>query len=155
MFNKSKKMKAVNINFEKMDTLIGQGTLCEGSINASGTVRIDGEFKGEIKTKGDLIIGEDGKVEAAVNSRNVYIGGSLRGDIKAEGKVELAVTGKLNGDIVVGDLLIEEGAVFNGNCKMQNNQCKMQIGAVEVKAAAEPSKDLQMGKNNEKSAKKL
>ncbi len=148
MFSKGKKMKAVNINFEKMDTLIGKGTLCEGFINATGTVRIDGEFKGEIKTKGDLIIGEDGKAEAAVNSRNVYIGGSLRGNIKAEGKVELMVTGKLNGDIIVGDLFIEEGAIFNGNCKMQNNNCKMQIGEVAVEV--EPNKEVQMKKNKEK-----
>lgn len=125
MFNKKAK---IEVNMEKMETILGKGTYGEGVLTASGSIRVDGAFKGEIKTEGDLVIGEDGKVEAAIRARNVYLAGCLNGNVQAEGKLEITVTGKLTGDIVVGDLVIDEGAFFNGNCHMQNNNCKMQIG---------------------------
>lgn len=103
---------------ETMDTLIGKGTCFEGIINATGTIRIDGEFKGEVKAKGDLVLGESAKVEASIEARNVYVNGYLKGDLKIEGKVDIAPTGKLYGDLLVGNLIIEEGAVFKGNCQM-------------------------------------
>lgn len=123
----SKKAK-IEVNMEKMETVLGKGTFCEGVLTASGSIRVDGDFKGEIKTDGDLVVGEDGKVEAKVSARNVYLAGCLNGNLQAEGKLEITVTGKMTGDIVVGDLIIDEGAFFNGSCNMHNNNCKMQIG---------------------------
>lgn len=113
-----KKGPAETENFERVDTLIGKDTLFEGMIKATGTVRIDGEYKGEIKTKGDLVIGESGKVEANIDARNVLIGGTIKGNINANGKVDIAPTGKLFGDMRVKNLLIEVGAIFKGNCTM-------------------------------------
>lgn len=103
---------------EKMDTLIGKGTFFEGNINATGTIRIDGEFKGEVKAKGDLVLGESAKVEASIEAKNVFLSGYLKGDLKIEGKVDISPTGKLYGDLLVGNLIIEEGAIFKGNCQM-------------------------------------
>lgn len=114
-----KKSGPAPVNFEKMDTILGKDTLFQGAINATGTVRIDGEYKGEIKAKGDLVIGESGRVEATVEARNVLVAGYLRGNIIAQGKVDLAPTAKLYGDMKVKNLLIEEGAVFKGNCLME------------------------------------
>jgi cytoskeletal protein CcmA (bactofilin family) len=104
---------------DKMDTLIGKETFFEGNINATGTIRIDGEFKGDIKAKGNLILGENSKVEAAVEARNVFVSGYLKGNLKIEGKVDIASTGQVYGDLLVGNLVIEEGAIFKGNCQMQ------------------------------------
>lgn len=114
-----KKSGPVPVNYEKVDTLIGKDTYFQGQINATGTVRIDGEYKGEIKAKGDLVIGETGRVEATVEARNVLVAGYLRGNIIAQGKVDLAPTAKLYGDMKVKNLLIEEGAIFKGNCLME------------------------------------
>ncbi len=110
------------VNFDKIDTLIGKDTLFQGVINATGTVRIEGEFKGEIKARGDLVIGDGGKVEATVEARNVLISGYLKGNIIASGKVDLAPTAKLFGDMKVKNLLIEEGALFKGNCLMETGK---------------------------------
>lgn len=110
------------IQVDKVDTLIGKDTFFQGSINATGTVRIDGEYKGEIKAKGDLIIGDSGKVEANIDARNVLIAGLIKGNINASGKVDLAPSAKLYGDIRVKNLLIEEGAIFKGNCLMEKDE---------------------------------
>ncbi|MGI6145039.1 MAG: polymer-forming cytoskeletal protein [Clostridia bacterium] len=113
-----KKKQGENEELEKMNTLIGEGTSCEGRINSAGSLRIDGDFKGEIRIAGDLIVGEKAMVEASIEARNVYIGGYIRGNIQTEGKVDLTPTGAFFGDMLVGILNIEEGAVFKGNCEM-------------------------------------
>jgi cytoskeletal protein CcmA (bactofilin family) len=116
-----RKAATESVNYEKIDTLIGKDTVFQGVISATGTVRIDGEFKGEIKAKGDLVIGESGRVEATVEARNVLVAGHLSGNIAAQGKVDLAPSAKLYGDMKVKNLLIEEGAVFKGNCLMERD----------------------------------
>ncbi len=114
-----KKGKGVEtVSIEKIDTLIGKETIFQGTITATGTLRIDGEFKGEVKAKGDLVIGDAGRVEAAIEARNVLIGGYVKGNISAAGKVDLAPSARLFGDIKVKNLVIEEGALFKGNCIM-------------------------------------
>lgn len=104
----------------KMNTIIGKGTTCEGIINTSGSLRLDGDFKGEITVAGDLIVGENAAIDATIAAENIYIGGYVRGNIKTEGKVDLAPSGAFFGDMLVGQLNVEEGALFKGNCQMQN-----------------------------------
>lgn len=114
-----KKNTAEPVNFEKIDTLIGNDTIFQGNITATGTIRIDGEYKGDLKAKGDLVVGDTGKLESTVEARNVLIAGQVKGNIKASGRVELAPSAKLFGDIKVKNLIIEEGALFKGNCQME------------------------------------
>jgi cytoskeletal protein CcmA (bactofilin family) len=49
--------KKEEVNFEKVETLIGSGTHMQGVISSQGTIRIDGSFTGEIKSQGDVVIG--------------------------------------------------------------------------------------------------
>jgi cytoskeletal protein CcmA (bactofilin family) len=113
MFGKKEK---TNIN--KVDTLIGKDSTFRGDLRASGTVRIEGYFQGEINSQGDVIITESGKVEAAIKARNIFIAGFLQGDVEAIGKVDMSATGQLYGNIKVAGISLEEGALFNGNCQM-------------------------------------
>lgn len=116
-----KKTAAEPVAYDKVDTLIGKDTVFQGVITATGTIRVDGELKGEIKAKGDLVVGEAGRIEASIEARNVLIGGTIKGNIIAAGKVDIAPTGKLYGDMRVRNLMIEEGAVFKGNCLMEKD----------------------------------
>ena len=117
----SKKNTGEPVNFEKLDTLVGKDTVFTGNMVATGTIRIDGEFTGEINIKGDLVVGETAKVEASVEARNVLIAGYLKGNIKATGKVDLAPDAHLYGDIIVKELIVEGGAKFEGNCVMDKS----------------------------------
>ncbi|MHB8157798.1 MAG: bactofilin family protein [Desulfocucumaceae bacterium] len=116
MFGKKKVEE--KIDFDKIDTLIGKDTVFLGNISATGTIRIDGAVRGDIKTNGDLVVSDTGKIEADVEARNILMAGYLRGNVIAEGLVDLASTAKLFGDIQVKKLNIEEGALFKGNCLM-------------------------------------
>lgn len=104
---------------DKVNTLIGLGTEINGTLRANGGIRIDGRVEGEVVNEGDLVVGEEGVLEATVKTRNVTVAGEVRGNIEASGRVEIVATGRLIGDITVNALIIHEGAVFDGNCQMR------------------------------------
>ncbi|GBG56757.1 hypothetical protein SPFL3102_02517 [Sporomusaceae bacterium FL31] len=108
----SKKIRASAIG--EIETIIGKDTQLKGSVKAQGTIRIDGEFEGDIDSEQDIIIGESGHVTAKINARNVLISGVLQGNVNATGRLELMSSGKLYGDIKANALIIGEGAVFKG-----------------------------------------
>ena len=102
---------------EKLDTILGKDTNFKGEIETVGGIRIDGRFKGSIKASGDVILGEGAYIEAKVSGRNVLIAGEVRGQVEASGKMELTLTGKLFGNLLAAKIYVEEGAVFQGECK--------------------------------------
>lgn len=108
----SKKIRTSAIG--EIETIIGKDTQLKGSVKAQGTIRIDGEFEGDIDSEQDIIIGESGRVTAKINARNVLISGILQGNVNAAGRLELMSSGKLYGDIKANALIIGEGAVFKG-----------------------------------------
>ncbi|HHY47739.1 MAG TPA: polymer-forming cytoskeletal protein [Firmicutes bacterium] len=100
----------------KFITVVGTDTRIEGVISGSGSIRVDGQVKGEINISGDLTIGDKGVVEAKALARNVVIAGEFRGSIQATGKLEIPPSGRLYGDVAVSALIIDDGAVFKGRC---------------------------------------
>ncbi|HBT19810.1 MAG TPA: cell shape determination protein CcmA [Peptococcaceae bacterium] len=107
---------------DKIETLIGKDTQLEGTIHCKGSVRIDGNLKGKVCSKGDVIIGDSGCIEGDIKARNIIISGLVKGKVHAEGRVEFASTGKLLGDMTAKKLIIDEGAVFDGNCIMESKE---------------------------------
>ena len=103
---------------DKVDTVIGPGTVFEGSIKATGIVRIDGKLTGHVETSGDIIIGEKGEVKADMCANNLTIAGSAIGDIHAKEKTTILCKGRVEGDVETKHIVIEEGAVFKGRCVM-------------------------------------
>ncbi|HHV62985.1 MAG TPA: polymer-forming cytoskeletal protein [Firmicutes bacterium] len=123
-----------------IDTLVGKDTEFEGKLTASGTVRVDGRFRGEIDTTGDLIVGEGGMVAAGVRAKNVVIAGHVEGNVEADGRLEIVPSGRLYGDVKVATLVIEDGAIFKGACEMtrlDSSEPKLLTGQVEAEIKGE------------------
>ena len=99
-------------------TVISKGVKIEGKLSCSGNIRLDGEVQGDISSQGVVIIGEFGKVNGQINADNITIGGKVTGTVKAKDKVVLGSKANLKGDIATKALMVESGAVFNGNTKM-------------------------------------
>jgi cytoskeletal protein CcmA (bactofilin family) len=97
---------------------IVEGTIIEGDIRSESNIRIDGQFVGDINTKGRLVIGPTGKVEGSVNCENSEIEGFLKGKINIQQLLSLKSSAKVEGDIVTAKLSIEPGATFTGACSM-------------------------------------
>lgn len=103
-------------------TMLGPESVFEGTIRVPHTLRIDGVFKGKIETSGMLTIGNEGRIEATIIAKSAIIGGYVAGNIVVEERVVLESSSSLVGDLRTKDLIINEGAVFHGNCSMKEHQ---------------------------------
>ncbi len=101
-----------------LTAFIDQGSEFEGKLSFKDTVRIDGRFRGEISSENTLIVGESGEIDASIRSQNVVISGAVVGNLCASAKVVLYKTARINGDIETACLVVEDGAVLNGQVKM-------------------------------------
>ncbi len=97
---------------------LGRGAEFNGKLILSGSVRIDGEFRGEALGSGTLIIGEGAYVEADIAVDSIMISGEVRGNLDIKEKTEIATTGKLKGNLKTSLLVVREGAVIDGACRM-------------------------------------
>ncbi|NLB34279.1 MAG: polymer-forming cytoskeletal protein [Elusimicrobia bacterium] len=112
-----RKKRKKNI-FGKIETLISQDTLVEGTIEAVGTLRIDGTVKGGIRKADGVIIGETGFIEGNINAEGVSLAGRIKGNVFSETSLELLKGSVLMGDIETARLSIADGAHFDGVCTM-------------------------------------
>jgi cytoskeletal protein CcmA (bactofilin family) len=99
---------------------IKSGTYIEGTIKASGDIRIDGILKGTLQTEGKLVIGTSGQIDGDITCQSAEIHGIVNGKITVNELLSLKGSCKLLGDIVIGKLAIEPGAQFSGSCVMGN-----------------------------------
>ena len=101
-----------------LNALLGAGSVFEGKLHFEGQVRIDGTFTGEITTTDLLIIGEGAKVSATINCGSVEIKGDINGNVNASDSIVLRATARVQADIYAPSLVIDKGAVFEGNSRM-------------------------------------
>ena len=100
---------------------VGSGTLVTGEANFKALMRVDGHLSGRItSSSGTLIVGANGKVDANIEVAIAVVHGTINGDIIATQRLELGRAAKINGNIQTPSLVIEQGALFEGSCKMEN-----------------------------------
>ena len=120
------------ITAEETHTILGPESSFEGKlVFHGGQVRIDGQFKGEVKTESTLIIGESARVDANIDVGSIIITGSVTGDISARHSVGIERPAKVKGTIVTPELMIEKGVIFEGTCKMEN--AAQESGGAKIK----------------------
>jgi cytoskeletal protein CcmA (bactofilin family) len=95
-----------------------QGVRLEGKLEATGTFRIDSAMKGTISSDDTLVLAEHASVEGNILGNYVIIAGRFDGVIKARGRVEIQPNAIVTGEIHSPCLVIEPGAVFDGQCHM-------------------------------------
>jgi cytoskeletal protein CcmA (bactofilin family) len=105
---------------DEINAFLGKDTEFEGKLSFTGAVRLGGKFSGEIFSSGTLIVGESAIIKSQIHVADMIISGEVHGDIFAEKKIEINVPGKLFGNIQTPKLVVEEGVIFEGSCKMQH-----------------------------------
>ena len=98
-------------------TIISRGVKIEGKITSSGNIRIDGKIQGDVFCKSNITIGEDAKVNGQINAIAITIGGKVSGIVRAKDNLILDSKSNHKGDIFTKNLVIDEGAKFDGKCK--------------------------------------
>lgn len=104
------------------DTLIAEGTEIEGKITFSGTALINGRLQGEIVSSDSLVVGEKGVLNASIRAGVIHISGEVVGNVNASERLELHDHCRVYGDVEAPIVIIEEGALLEGQCRMGHNR---------------------------------
>ncbi len=105
-----------------LTAFIDEGSEIQGKYTFSGTVVLNGKFQGEIVSKDTLIIGEKGVINATIRGGAVLISGEVVGDVLATERVELRGSARVFGDLEAPVVVIEEGVLFEGHCRMTKSK---------------------------------
>jgi len=101
-----------------MDTIIGEQTTFKGNLESDSSIKVIGRVEGDIKASGDVIVLVNAVVVGNIWAENLIIAGTVNGNINVKGNLHLESQAHLKGDMVVHSFVTDEGAVFEGNCKM-------------------------------------
>ncbi|MCC5863680.1 MAG: polymer-forming cytoskeletal protein [Wenzhouxiangella sp.] len=126
-------------------TVIAAGTKLVGDLALSDNLHVDGRIEGSIESEGEVSIGEQGQVEGEIKAAKVLVSGRFNGDIDAE-RLEIVASGEVSGTVLVGQLVIESGARFNGTSKIRGQEPPRQL-------SHDKGGDKNSGKNERKTEK--
>ncbi|HKI86498.1 MAG TPA: polymer-forming cytoskeletal protein [Thermoanaerobaculia bacterium] len=122
-----------------LNGFLDSGCHIEGELRFEDTFRIDGELQGKIVSSGELVVGEQGRVDGEIHTRTILVFGRVKGRLEAETRIEIAASGRVEGELVTPALVIEDGATFEGQCSMITEGGR-QKGARGPESAAQVSK---------------
>lgn len=99
---------------------LAEGTEIKGEIRFKDVLRVDGKISGKIESEGELVVGENGEIDAEVQVGTLSVSGKVAGNMKVREKVEIHSKGRISGELTVEkpNLVIHEGAVFEGDVNM-------------------------------------
>ena len=97
---------------------MGPGDILEGKLIYDGSVHADGKVEGELRVTGNIDVANGANVKAQLEGANVSLKGTVEGAVTARDKLTLGRNARLNGDIVVRRLQIDDGATLNGHVRM-------------------------------------
>jgi len=101
----------------RKESLIAADITIEGKIEGGGSVRIAGNFKGDVNVQGDLTIEVGARLTGGVRADKVTIAGELEGNVEEASRVDLLQTGVVTGDLKVGSLTVVAGARMRGKAE--------------------------------------
>lgn len=106
----------------KKQFTMGPGDSLEGKLVYDGSVHADGRVEGELQVTGNIDVASGAAVKARLEGANVTLKGAVEGPVTARDKLTLGRNAKLNGDIVVRRLQIDDGATLNGHVRMGDGE---------------------------------
>jgi len=110
---------------QAVTSVLDHGCELEGRLAFVGTLVLNGKFRGEVVSSDTLVVGEEADLDAEVRVGVAIVSGKIRGHVTARDRVELRNSASMYGDIVTPVLILEEGVVFDGHCKMKGGELKV------------------------------
>jgi len=107
-------------NNEQELTQIARTVQVKGDIIGKTDLRIAGKVYGKVQIDGELILEKYASIEGDVKCGIAFLAGSIKGNVECRGKVVLQDNGQIIGNVKADQLIIHEGAVFQGTCEMSN-----------------------------------
>ena len=119
----------------RIDSLIGAGTVVEGSIRFSGGLRIDGEVQGTVAAADGvnasvLVVSEHARIEGGVQVAHLVTNGVIVGPVSVAESLEMQPKARIVGDVEYAVIEMHQGAVIEGRLVYLDGK------TVELKLAA-------------------
>ena len=109
-------------DYERPSTIIGKDTTIETTkLKSKSSVQINGILLGDTDVEASLVVGQGGKVVGNIIAGFILVAGTIEGNVQAKEQLHVTKTAIINGDILCGSIIIDDGAVLNGSCKMQTS----------------------------------
>ncbi len=99
------------------ETVLGSSSVLDGKLKSDGNIRLDGIFNGTLEISGNILVGENAKIDADIDAKNISIAGAVRGNVSGN-KVQLLRSARVWGDITATTITTEEGAFIEGKINM-------------------------------------
>src|SRR2546422_7185997 len=99
---------------EPKQTVLAREDSVSGNLALKGPGQVLGIFSGQIECDGDLLIGPEAQVEADIRGARITVAGLVRGNVIATNRLKITSSGRLEGDAMVGALVVQEGGVHYG-----------------------------------------
>jgi cytoskeletal protein CcmA (bactofilin family) len=122
---------------EEWTGFIDQGVTLEGTLQLTGTFRIDGNVKGNIISEQTVILGDKAKVEGQIEGNRVVISGRFDGVIFAKGRVEIQAKGVVTGEVHSPCMVIDPGGIFDGRCHMLASSDAASTVTIPIRAVSQ------------------
>ena len=154
MFNNNQsegKGKSAEDSTSKAINLVGSGTTIKGVLTTESDIRVDGRIEGDIHTYTKIVLGKGGVIDGNLYCESADLSGQISGNVYCKELMKLQATTQVDGDILTKRLVVEKGAVFNGQCTMQDQVTfPEQENAEHQEATSQsPSKRNNLGKVEE------
>jgi len=107
-------------DFKEIETVIGSSVKVKGNFHGKGNIIVEGTLEGNLKTEGNVLIGDNAKITASIEAKNIKVGGKINGNVKCQGYLEVGSSAKIFGDVECSTISIEKGAQINGKYTMAN-----------------------------------
>lgn len=101
---------------------LGPKDVLQGRLEIQGDLKIAGNVEGELKASGDVTVDSTATIQASIEGGNVSVRGQVTGNVTAKRRLTLGGSGRLNGDVKVSRLTVEDGATLNGNVTMSSEK---------------------------------
>ena len=101
---------------------LGPRDSLHGRLDIQGDLKVQGNVEGELKVSGDVTVDSTANIQATIEGSNVSVRGQVNGNVTARRRLTLGGSGRLNGDVKVARLTVEDGATLNGNVTMAPEQ---------------------------------
>lgn len=116
-------------------TIIAEGSRLEGELSVQGALHIDGTFHGTVLQAENVSVGTAGSFNGRICAKHTLVSGTVDGKVECE-RIEITETGKVLGEVVCDDFVIEVGGRFFGTSHPRSGEARLLQGPAQAKPAA-------------------
>ena len=117
-------------------THIGASVDFDGNLTCEEDLTIEGRLTGNIHLRdATLIVAQAALLDATIRAARVVVQGTVKGSISAGQRIELAPSARVTGDLSAIQVVIADGAQFNGRVDMGRRTIAAKVAQYKAQQA--------------------